>query len=159
MTVPLRPIELVLGKFIAAIGIVATTVGITIVFPLILTLFGASESGNTLEWSTVALGYLAILLLGITVMAIGMFISSLTDSQLIAAFITLVVAFAWFALGIVSRQVDEPVKSVVTYLSFDAQLQNLMKGSFDPKALVFFASIIVLQIVLTHRSVEAQRWT
>jgi len=159
MTVPLRPIELVLGKFLAAIGIVTTTVGITIVFPLILTLFGASESGSALEWSTVALGYLAILLLGITVMAIGMFISSLTDSQLIAAFITLVVAFAWFALGLVSRQVDEPVKSILTYLSIDTQLQNLMKGSFDPKSLVFFGSVIVLQLVLTHRSVEAQRWT
>jgi ABC-2 type transport system permease protein len=159
MTTPVRAIEIVLGKYAAAIIIVGATVGMTIVYPLILSVVGSSESGSALEWSTVGLGYLAMLLLGMTVMAIGMFISSLTDSQMVAAFFTFVVALAWFALGVVTRQVEEPVRSVVSYLSFDTQLQNLMKGSFDPKAVIFFLSIIVLQIVLTHRSIEAQRWT
>lgn len=159
MTSPVRPLEIVLGKYLAAVGIVCTTVGITIVYPLILSMYGASESGSALEWSTVGLGYLAIMLLGVTVMSIGMFISSLTDSQMVAAFFTFVISLAWFALGVVTRQIEEPVRSVVSYLSFDQQLQNLMRGSFDPKAVIFFASIIVLQLVLTHRSVEAQRWT
>ena len=46
-----------------------------------------------------------------------------------------------------------------SYLSFDSQLQNLLKGVLDLKALVFFASVIVFSLLLTHRAVEAQRWT
>ncbi len=159
MTAPIRPIEIVLGKYLAGLGIVVATLGITIIYPLILSIFGASESGSALEWSTVGLGYFGMLLLGATVMSIGMFISSLTDSQMVAAFFTFVVALGWFALGMVARSLDEPVRSVVSYLSFDTQLQNLLKGVFDPKAICFFVSIIVLQIVLTHRAVDAQRWT
>jgi ABC-2 type transport system permease protein len=159
MTTPVRPVEIVLGKFFAAVAIVGATVGMTIIFPLMLSVVGSSESGTALEWSTVGLGYLAIMLLGITIMAVGMFISSLTDSQMIAAFFTFVVSLAWFMLSYAIGKVDEPVKSIVTYVSLDHQMQNLMRGSFDPKALVFFGTVIVLQLVLTHRSIEAQRWT
>ncbi len=159
MTCPVRPLEIVLGKYLAALGIISATLGITLIYPLIIAAFGSSESGSALEWSTVGLGYLSMLLLGATVMAIGMFISSLTESQMVAAFFTFVIALAWFALGMVAQQVDEPVRSVVNYLSFETQLRNMMKGVFDPKALVFFLTIIILQIVLTHRAVDAQRWT
>jgi len=159
MTAPVRPIEIVLGKYLAATGIVGATIGMTIVYPLILTVVGSAESGSALEWSTVGLGYLAMMLLGMTVMSIGMFISSLTESQMVAAFFTFVVSLAWFALRTVAQQVQEPVRSVINYASFDQHLENLMKGVFDPKAVLFFLSIITLQIVLTHRAVDAQRWT
>jgi ABC-2 type transport system permease protein len=61
-------------------------------------------------------------------------------------------------LGSVVRTPQEPLHSIVAYLSFDQQLQSLMKGVLDLRPIVFFGSIIALFLLLTHRSLEAQRW-
>lgn len=159
MTSPVRPIEIVLGKYLGALGIVVCTLGVTIVFPIILSIIGSSESGSALEWSTVLLGYGALLLWGATNMAIGMFISSLTESQMVAAFVSFAVAMVWMLVKALAPNAEEPTRSILNYLSFDAQLQNMLKGVLDLKPLVFFSSVIALFVLLTHRSVEAQRWT
>ncbi|MBI3185644.1 MAG: ABC transporter permease [Myxococcales bacterium] len=159
MTAPVRPIEIVLGKYLGGVGAISATLGLTIVYPLILAAFGSSESGSTLEWSTVALGYLALLLWGATCMGIGMFISSLTESQMLAAVLNFAVLLPWWLLSFLTRSAEEPFRSIANHLSFGVQVQNLIKGVLDLKALVFFASLILFSILLTHRSVEAQRWT
>jgi ABC-2 type transport system permease protein len=158
MTTPVRPIDLVLGKYLGGLGIISTALGLTIVFPLILSAFGASSSGMALEWPTVLLGYGAVLLWGATCMAVGMFISSLTESQMVAALITFLVMLPWMLLRGLAQGVEEPLRSLVNYLAFDSQLQNLIKGVLDLKALVFFLSVILFSLLLTHRTVEAQRW-
>ena len=56
MTTPVRPAELVLGKYLGGLGIIGTALGLTLVFPLMLSAFGSSESGTVLEWPTVLLG-------------------------------------------------------------------------------------------------------
>jgi ABC-2 type transport system permease protein len=159
MTVPVRPIEIVLGKYFGGLAVISATLGLTIVYPIILAVFGASESGSALEWSTVALGYGGLLLWGATCIAIGMFISSLTESQMLAAFLTFAVLLPWMLLKGLAQSAEEPYRSIAAHLSFDAQLENLLKGVLDLKAVVFFVSIIFLSILFTHRAVEAQRWT
>ena len=158
MTTPVRPIELVLGKYLGGLGIISATLGLTIVFPLILSAFGSSATGAVLEWPTVLLGYGAVLLWGATCMAVGMFISSLTESQMVAALLTFVVLLPWMLLRGLAQGVEEPLRSFVNYLAFDAQLQNMIMGVLDLKALVFFLSVILFSLLLTHRTVEAQRW-
>jgi ABC-2 type transport system permease protein len=159
MTAPIRPFEIVLGKYLGAIGVVACTLGVTIVFPIILSVVGSSQSGSALEWRTVLMGYGALLLWGATNMAIGMFISSMTESQMVAALVSFAVALAWMLLKMTASGVDEPFRSILNYLSFDAQLANLIKGVLDLKPLIFFGSVIAFFLFLTHRSIEAQRWT
>ncbi len=159
MTTPIRPIEIVLGKYLGAVGLIVCTLGVTIVFPIILSIIGSSESGSALEWRTVLLGYFALLLWGATNMAIGMFISSLTESQMVAAFVSFAVALLWMLVSSVAPRAEEPLRSVLNYLAFDSQLQNLIKGVFDLKPIVFFTSVIAFFVLLTHRSIEAQRWT
>ncbi len=158
-TAPVRTIEIVLGKFLGGAAVIGATLGVTLIYPLILVAFGASQSGNTLEWSTVALGYGALLLWGAVCMGLGMFISALTESQMVSAVLTFATLLLWTALGALARSTEEPVRGVLKYASFDTHLQNLMRGVLDLKALVFFVSIILLAIVGTHRAVEAQRWT
>jgi ABC-2 type transport system permease protein len=158
MTTPVRPVELVLGKYLGGLGIISSALGLTIVYPLLLLAFGASESGGVLEWPTVLLGYAAVLLWGATCMAVGTFISSLTESQMVAALLTFVVMLPWMLLSSLAQGVDEPLRSLIHYLAFDSQLQNLLKGVLDLKALVFLLSVIFFSLLLTHRTVEAQRW-
>jgi ABC-2 type transport system permease protein len=159
MTTPVRPIEIVLGKYLSGVVMISATIGITVVFPVVLSIFGSSESGKALEWSTVLLGYSGLLLWGATCIAIGMFISALTDSQLLAAFVTFVVLLGWMLLRSLTRAAEEPLRSIAEYLAFDAQAEPLLKGVFDPRSLVFFLSVILLANLFTHRAVEAQRWT
>jgi ABC-2 type transport system permease protein len=158
MTTPVRPIEMVIGKYLAGLGIIVSTLGLTIVFPLILAGFGHSESGNALEWSTLLLGYLGMLLWGATCMAIGMFISLLTRSEALAALLTFAVLLPWWLLQGLVQSSEEPWRTIATHLSFESELSGLTKGVLDLKALVFFASVILLSIFLSHRSVEAHRW-
>jgi ABC-2 type transport system permease protein len=159
MTVPVRPVEIVLGKYLGGLGVISATLGLTIVFPIILSLFGLSASGGSaLEWSTVLLGYGGLLLWGATCMAVGMFISALTESQMLAAFLTFAVLLPWMLLRGLAQGAEEPWRSIVSHLSFDAQLQNLLRGVLDVKSLVFFLSVIFFSLLLTHRTVEAQRW-
>jgi ABC-2 type transport system permease protein len=158
MTTPVRPVELVLGKYLGGLGIIGTALGLTIVFPLLISAFGSSDSGTVLEWPTVLLGYAAVLLWGATCMAVGMFISSLTESQMVASLLTFAVLLPWMLLRGVAQGVEEPLRSFLGYLAFDAQLQHLLQGVLDVKALVFFLSVILFSLLLTHRTVEAQRW-
>jgi ABC-2 type transport system permease protein len=159
MTTPTRPLEIVLGKYLGGLGIISCTLGVTIVFPVILAVIGHSESGSALEWNTVLLGYGGLLLWGAANMAIGLFVSSLTESQMVAALVSFAVAMGWMLVKSLAPGADEPLRSILSYLSFDSQLQNLLKGVLDLKPLVFFSSIIALFLLLTHRSIEAQRWT
>jgi ABC-2 type transport system permease protein len=158
MTTPVRPVELVLGKYLGGLGIIGTALGLTLVFPLLLSVFGTSDSGTVLEWPTVLLGYGAVLLWGATCMAVGMFISALTESQMVASLLTFAVLLPWMLLRGMAQGVEEPLRSVLGYLAFDAQLQHLLQGVLDVKALVFFLSVILFSLLLTHRTVEAQRW-
>lgn len=158
MTAPVRPIEIVLGKFLGGLGVMTATMGLTIVFPIIVSIFGASESGSALEWSTVLLGYGGLLLWGATCMAVGMFFSSLTESQMLAALLSFAVLLPWLLLRNLTQSAEEPLRSILNHLSFHSQLQEAMTGVLNLKALVFFASVILFSLFLTHRSVEARRW-
>jgi ABC-2 type transport system permease protein len=158
MTVPVRPLELVVGKYLGGLGIISATLGLTLVFPLLLSAFGTSTSGSVLEWPTVLLGYGGLLLWGATCMAVGLFLSALTESQMVAALLTFVVLLPWMMLRGLVQSVEEPLRTFIGYLSFDTQLQNLLRGVLDVKSLVFFLSVILFSLLLTHRTVEAQRW-
>ncbi len=169
MTAPVRPAEIVLGKYLGAVVMIALTLGVTIIFPLVLSVYGGvqatgaaasgSEGASVLDWGTVLLGFGGLLLWGATCMAVGMFISSLTESQMVAAFLTFVILLPWMLLKGLAQSAEEPIRTVAGYLSFDHQLQPLLRGVLDLKTLVFFASVIVLSMFLTHRRIEAFRWS
>ncbi|WNG18927.1 ABC transporter permease [Cystobacter fuscus] len=158
MTAPIRPVEIVLGKYLGGLGIVTATLGLTLLYPALLSWLGQGESGAALEWGTVLLGYGGLLLWGATCMAIGLFISALTQSQMVAALVTFAVLLPWLMLGSLAQSTDEPVRSLLAYVSFSSQLSGLLSGVLDLQTPIFFVSVILLALLLCHRTVEAQRW-
>jgi ABC-2 type transport system permease protein len=159
MTSPIRPLEIVLGKYLGGLGIISATLGLLLVYPIILSIFGSSESGTALEWSTVLLGYGGLLLWGATCMAVGMFLSALTESQALAAFLSFSILLPWMMVGNLARGTEGAWRSIIKYASFETHLGAMMTGVLELTAPLFFVSIIALFILLTHRAVEAQRWT
>jgi ABC-2 type transport system permease protein len=158
MTAPLRPWEIVIGKYLSGLGVVSVTLGSTALFPIILALFGASESGKALEWQTVGLGFLGLLLLGALAVAVTMLISAFTQTELLAAFIGIVVMLVWLLLRGVAQSSEDPMRSIVSYISLDTHLQGMMRGVVEVKGLVMFASAIGFCLLLTHRKLESERW-
>lgn len=164
MTTPVTSTEIVLGKYLGGLVIIGATVAVTLVYPLVLAMFGSSfssttsERTSTLEWVTVLLGFGALVLWGATILAIGTFVSSLTESVIVAGLITFAICLVWMVVKIIAPNADEPWRSVLDHLAFDAQLRNPLRGVLDLKPLVFFSSVIATFLVLTHRSVESRRW-
>ena len=158
MTTPVRPWEIVLGKYLAGLGVMFAALAICLLYPLLLAAFGYSESGAALEWSTVLLGFGGLMLWGATCIAVGMFISALTESEMLAAMITFAVLLPWMLLEGVAQSAEEPLRSVVSYVSFNVQLREMMRGVLEVKPLVFLGSVIVFFLLLTHRAIEARRW-
>ena len=78
---------------------------------------------------------------------------------MLAAILTFAVLLPWMLINIWAQNSEEPLRGILNYVSFDTQLSNLMRGVLDVKSLVFFASIIAMSLLLTHRSVESQRWS
>ncbi|MET0400969.1 MAG: ABC transporter permease [Cystobacter sp.] len=158
MTAPIRPVEIVLGKYLGGLGIVTATLGLTLVYPALLSWLGSAESGPVLEWGTVLLGYAGLLLWGATCMAIGLCISAFTQSQMVAALVTFAVLLPWMLLGGLAQGTEEPVRSLIAYVSFSTQLSGMLRGVLELQAPVFFVSVIFFSLLLCHRTVEAQRW-
>ncbi|MFO7156169.1 MAG: ABC transporter permease subunit [Pseudomonadota bacterium] len=158
MTAPIRSIDIVLGKYLAGLAILLVIVGIVAVFPLLLTIFGTSDAGSAVEWQTVSSGLLGFFLMGAAFLAIGLFISSLTDSQVVAALITFFVLLLTWVVSWKAGDLEGKAQQVMVYLSSVSHLVPFARGMVSLEDFVYFLSIIVLGLFLTHRSVESRRW-
>ena len=154
---PVTPGEVVWGKYFAALIILFCALALTLVYPVSVQLVARDQSG--VEWRSIFLGYVGLFLLGAAYMALGLFISSLTESQVVAALITFVVLLMTWIIGWTAAETEGATREVVTYLSSVSHLDSFSKGTVDLKDLVYFVSICALGLFATHRAVEAHRWS
>jgi ABC-2 type transport system permease protein len=152
LTSPLRISEIVMGKFLGSFLFVALMVALTGMYPLILFAYGNPESGVVLG------GYLGLLLLATSFVAVGVLTSSLTENQIIAAVSCLVSLLLLYIIAWPADNAGETIGAVLRYVSLTEHFAQMVKGVIDSKDLVYFASVIVLALFLTHRSVESIRW-
>src|SRR5436190_11924387 len=151
LTSPLTDWEIILGKFLGAMGLYAvmllvTTVNIAILF----------RYGNP-EWKQVATVYAGLLLLGGAFISLGLFISSLTKNQIVAFVATFGVALmlwviTWFNFS------GPPWSTLTSYLSIIEQFDDFGKGVIDTSHLIYYVSFITFGLFLTAKSVESERW-
>jgi ABC-2 type transport system permease protein len=157
---PVRPWQVVLGKYLAAVVMVLCLSAICGVYAVLLEMFGegAGEAGP-LDWATALMGLLGLTLVGATCVAVGLFTSSITDNQIVAAVIGMMtLLFLWVLRG-VGASMEGVLGEVLSYLSILSHIESFARGVFNVADLVYFASFIFLALFLSHRMVEAQRWT
>jgi ABC-2 type transport system permease protein len=152
LTSPLRISEIVIGKFLGSFVFVALMVALTGVYPLILFAYGNPETGVVLG------GYLGLLLLATSFVAVGILTSSFTDNQIIAAVSCLVSLLLLYIIAWPADNAGETIGALLRYVSLTEHFAQMVKGVIDSKDLVYFATVIVLALFLTHRSVESIRW-
>jgi gliding motility-associated transport system permease protein len=156
-TTPITPGEIVWGKYLAALVILVCTLALTLLYPALVQLVAKDQNG--VEWRSIFLGYAGLFLLGSAYMALGLFISSLTESQVVAALITFVVLLMTWIIGWSAAEAEGAVREFVQYLSSVTHLDSFSRGTVDLKDVVYFLSICALGLFATHRAIEAHRWS
>jgi len=152
MTSPVKDIEVILGKFIAALLMYACVLSVAALNLAILFAYGKPD------WKPILVGLLGLLLQGGALLAVGMFISTTTRNQIIAGGASFAVFLLLWVLDWVSAYETAPWAKVVSYISVVPHFESFTKGVLDTKDLVFFLSMMFLGIFLTARSLESLRW-
>lgn len=153
MTSPIGINHIVAGKFVAVFLIYLGMLALTGVVPVVLAMF------NSFDWAPVFTGYLGLLLMGALFLAVGILASSVTENQIVAAFLSFGILLSVWLMGAMGSILgDTPVGNTISYLSFIEHYDRLVRGLIDTKDLVYYACGILFMLFLTHRVVESQRW-
>jgi gliding motility-associated transport system permease protein len=151
-TSPVRDFEMILGKWLAAMLLYGGMLLLTAVNFIWLFRYGNPD------WKPLALAYLGLFLQAGVMLAIGIFISSLTRNQIIAGSVTFVVCLLLWVIGWVNEYDSTPAARVMAYLSVPTHFESFAKGLLSLKDAVFFVTAIFLGLFLTARSIESLRW-
>ncbi len=153
MTAPVRDSELVIGKFLGSVGVMLVMFAFTLYYPLMLIIFGDPDIGPILS------GYLGLILLGSSALAVGLFASSLTSNQIVAAVVGGAILLGMWFMGTVAAFLPEPLAGVFGYFSPSNYHPYFVRGIIDTRAIVYYLSIIALFLFLAVRSIENSRWS
>jgi ABC-2 type transport system permease protein len=154
LTSPLTHLQLILGKFSAAV--VFLIVMLLPAFLNVFLLFAYSEPAPSP--GPYLLGLLGALLLGGALLAIGVFVSSLTENQIVAAAATFGVFIILWVLDATAEASTTIWNETLRYLSVLNHYEDFSKGVFDTQHLVFYLSFVVLGLFLTSLSLDSDRW-
>lgn len=152
LTAPVRDVEIVVGKFLGSLTVLAGMLLLTLYYPLLLVVLGDPDLGP------IATSYVGLLLLGGTALSIGLFASSLTSNQIVSAVVAGGMLFALWFVGFVGDFAAGPMGELLSYLSLSDHLPDFVRGVIDTRAVVYYLSTTALFLYLTVRSVEADRW-
>jgi ABC-2 type transport system permease protein len=152
LTSPLKDLEIILGKFIGAVGLYAALLLVTLFYIAILFVYGDPE------WKPIVSGYFGLLLLGSCFIAMGLFISSTTKNQMVAGAATFIVALMFWIVSWMADSSGPTAAAVLRYLSITEHFDDFGKGVIDTKHIVFYLSFIAFGLFLTLRSVDSERW-
>src|SRR5690349_865131 len=142
MTSPVRDIEIIVGKWAAAMLLYLCVLGMSMLNIALLFAFGKPD------WKPVLIGYLGLILQGGTLLAIGAFISTLTRNQIIAGGVTFFVCLLLWLLSWFTAFDNTGWASVVNYLSIVTHMENFSKGVLDSKDAVFYCSMIFFSLFI-----------
>jgi ABC-2 type transport system permease protein len=151
-TSPIRDGEIILGKWLASVILYAAMLGVAALNFLFLFKYGNPD------WKPMVISLLGVLLQAAALLAIGIFISTLTKNQIIAGAITFAVCLIIFVLGWVGSYQYSTWAQVLTYISTTTHMESFLKGVIDSKDAVYYLSVIFLGLFLTARSLESLRW-
>jgi ABC-2 type transport system permease protein len=152
LTYPVRDGAVLLGKFFGALVLYATMLGLTLVYPGIVAYFAR------VEWGPLLTGYVGLLLMGATFIAVGVCISSFFENQIMAGTVTFVVLLMFWVIGWSADAAGGIWKAVLSELSIIEHYDTFAKGIFDTKDVIYYINFTILALFIGLKSLEARRW-
>ena len=154
LTAPVTDVQVVLGKFLAASLFYVILLASTLVELGVLYMYSQPALGPILT------GYVGVLLYGLSFVALGMFISTLTENQIIAAILTFAMTLLLWLLDGLSKSagVGGTLAAVLSYISVFQHLEDFMSGVIGTSHIIFYLSLTLVGLFLTYRSLDSLRW-
>ena len=154
LTSPVSLTGIVVGKFLAAVALFALSLGITLVYAVVI------ATKAVPDWPVVFGNYVGMMLLAGLIIAAGLFFSSLTESQFIAAILTFTFSFVLMLIDTAATYVAETpwLAEAISFLSVYTRYTGFTQGIVYYDNVFFFLSMQVLFLFLTVRIYEKRRW-
>jgi ABC-2 type transport system permease protein len=153
-TLPIDDRDIVVGKYLSAVALIAMALFSTSLHFLTLSAFG-----NSIDYGAVFTGYLGLLLVGSVYASVGMFSSAVTDNQVISFIVGIAIIFVFWLFDKVLIFMPGFLAGTIQYLSVEYHLSNISRGVIDTRNLMYFGSVIGFFLFLTTRLVESRRWS
>lgn len=152
LTAPVKDYEIVIGKFLSTLVMMLASLALTLYFVLLLFWFGDPDPGPIFS------GYLGIILLWSTLLAIGLFASSLTNNQIVSFVVTTAITGFFFIIDVAAGRLTGVAADVLNHLSLLGHIDDFGRGVVDISNVVYYISFTVVFLFLTVISLEMRRW-
>lgn len=155
LSLPTNHIQLVVGKFLAVMGMIGIALLLTLPFPIMVSLLG------NLDWGPVIGGYLASLLIAAAYASIGLFISSRTDNQIVALILTVLIGGAFYLIGstFFTSFFPGPIIEILRAIGTGSRFESIQRGVIDLRDLIYYGSLSAFFLVLNVLSIDSMRWS
>ncbi|HVW29522.1 MAG TPA: ABC transporter permease [Polyangiaceae bacterium] len=152
-TAPVRDWEIVLGKYLSALGMLGILTVLTLYMPALIFVNGKVSVGH------IAVGYAGLLLIGSATISIGLFASALTRSQVVAAIVGAAILTALILLWMLASAVDPPLNDFLAGLAFHHQnFMPFQKGILELKGVAYYSAVTYFFLLAATKILEARRW-
>jgi ABC-2 type transport system permease protein len=152
LTSPVTDVQIILGKFLGAMGLFVAMLAVTLIHTGLLFLYGNPA------WKPVATGYLGLVLMGGCFLSVGLLISSLTKNQIVAGMVTFAVFLMLWVINWIGSFVGPTAQAVLAHLSITDHFDDFARGVIDTKHLIYYLSFMAFGLYLTARAVDSERW-
>lgn len=152
-TYPVSESSILLGKFCAAVVLLFVVLFLTLLYPLALSWYHPG-----VNWTPLVANYIGLFLLGLAFLSVGLFLSTLTDSQALAAIGTLGVLVLFWSLTWNEQAVNEVLLTTLLHLSLFDHFSNFARGAIDSQEITFFVFFVAFFLVLTWQALRSRRW-
>ena len=155
LTLPVRRANLVLAKFVAVIALLGVALALTLALPITVSILG------DLDWGPVVGGYLATLLMASAYAAIGLFVSSRTDNQIVSLIVTALICGAFYLAGSpgLTGFVGDTPAEILRAIGTGSRFESIERGVIDLRDLIYYLSLTALFLVLNVVSLDSKRWS
>jgi ABC-2 type transport system permease protein len=152
ITMPVRDADVILGKFLAAVGLFLVALLLTLPYAFTVSSFG------DLDWGPVVGGYLGLVLLGAATLAMGLLASSWTENQIVAFVVSLLLIMFFTMVDKFGVFMPASMIPFVEFLSLSTHFANAARGVVDSRDVLYFLSLTAVALFLSFRALEARRW-
>jgi ABC-2 type transport system permease protein len=152
LTSPVTDLQIIIGKFLGALGLYVAMLLVTVLYVGILFVYGNPE------WRPLIAAYLGLLLMGGAFLSLGLLISSTTNNQIVAGIVSFVVFLLLWIIGWFAESAGPTVGDITRYLSITEHFDDFSKGIIDTKHVIYYLSLITFGLFLTSKSVDSERW-
>jgi ABC-2 type transport system permease protein len=160
MTTPIGPWQVLVGKFLGYLTVVACLCFVVAVYPMILTVFGTNTlvDASVIDWPTTLLGLGGVFLTGAMFGAIGFFFSGVTESQVVSALLTFFTLLVFWQLMGFAQEAPGWLGAALMYLTPFSHMTNFARGVLHLGDVVYYLSVSTFFVFLAQRVLEGQRW-